>query len=211
VTNCSERQIGKLWRWAHRTSETSAPLYRSTRSHIPEDRSVNIHCREKYKYDNFRVSKWRHFVAFCSHSIIREKVSRRATKSLTRKPRDFLNGWVRHTRFVYGHHTIAERVCQAQNVCFMNTIWSVKWCVRLRMCASWTPYDLWCVRLRMCASWTPFDWLKGCLKQIMYVSWKWYDFWKGVSGKKCVFLEYHTTSCKGVSGTECFMNSIRPV
>ena len=52
----------------------------------------------------------------------KEKVSRSATKSLTRKPRDFLKGCVRHTRFVHGHHTIAKTMCQAQNVCFMNTI-----------------------------------------------------------------------------------------
>jgi len=149
--------------------------------------SISIHCCEKCKYDNFRVSTWRHFVAFCSHSIIREKVSRSATKSLTRKPRDFLKGCVRPTHFVHGHHTIAERVCQAQTVCFMNTIRMAErlfqtnnLCfmkiirfleggVRHRMCVSLTSHD-WlnvCVRHRMCVSLTSHDWLNGCVRHRM--------------------------------------------
>jgi hypothetical protein len=100
LTNCSEQQIGKFWRWGHRTSETSAPMYRSTRPHIPEDRSVNIHCREKSKYDNFRVSAWRHFVALLFTFDYKEKSEQKNYKIFNTKTT-----------------CLPERVCQAYTLC----------------------------------------------------------------------------------------------
>ena len=47
---------------------------------------------------------------------------------------------------------LAVKVCQAQKVCFMNTI-LLKVCVRHTMCVSWTQYvQKGSVRHRMCVS-----------------------------------------------------------
>jgi len=55
-------------------------MYGRTRPHIPEDHSGNIHYREKSKYDNFKVSAWRRFVALLlTFDYKGEKWSRRAT------------------------------------------------------------------------------------------------------------------------------------